>query len=307
MQPWGQIYVKDPGASGFSASSPLCENVTYFFALSVEECYDCFYMNSFISDAKFTTQKNPGAGPICCNAGSALFGSGKDRYYLTLSFDNTENNPYLYHNSQCYVGVDGINAANVSGLLGDGIVPDLIGYNSAIATAVAQDVPFEARFTLNGILTYTWNLKKLFTSDVAPDFIGTGSYAANGYGFIALYCGLLTGTANFAEKAVTTACCTGADTKWLDNKPSATGWEGNPNGPDGWYGVGAEWILLNNVNDTAYNQFQAGNGGIYSTPINVGASLTYHENFDLVYPGRIDETSGWPSPGVVIAPFVANP
>ena len=47
-QPWGQIFVQDTGKSPM-----VCDNVTFLFAITVQECYDCFYLNSFISDATF--------------------------------------------------------------------------------------------------------------------------------------------------------------------------------------------------------------------------------------------------------------
>jgi hypothetical protein len=37
----------------------------------------------------------------------------------------------------------------------------------------------------------------------------------------------------------------------------------------------------------------------------VGASLTYHENFDATYPWNPQDTvSGWPTPAVVLSWFV---
>ena len=71
-QPWGQIFVQDPGKAGFSASNPLCENVTFFFAITVEECYDCFYLNSFISDATFKFKSGNQSGPPCCSVPGKL-------------------------------------------------------------------------------------------------------------------------------------------------------------------------------------------------------------------------------------------
>ena len=294
MQPWGQIYVQDPGAAGYSAADPLCENVTYFFALSVEECYDCFYMNSFISTATFKTIQNKGSGPVCCNAGSTLQGAGKDSYYLTISFDNTINNPFLYPDSTSYAGVTGIHATASKGFAGDAIVPDALPYVSSIDSALLKDLPYEARFTLNGILTYTWKLGFISKSDLSPDFLGTGSYAANGYGFIGLFCTLLTGTATFTERAVNTACCDGTE-----NDYSAWyGW---------WYGVGAEYAAADTDSgyDTVYN-IDVAAGEAFPTiddgtvPFNVAASLTYHYNFDLPYPSSEVFPSGWPTPSVVI-------
>jgi hypothetical protein len=105
MQPWGQIFVHDPGAAGATVDAPLCENVTFFFDLEVEECYDCFYMNSFISDANFTEKAGSQNGPPCCSSPGILLGKGTDKYYLSLSFDNTENNSYL--NPALFTNEDG--------------------------------------------------------------------------------------------------------------------------------------------------------------------------------------------------------
>ena len=291
LQPWGQIYVKDTGKSGYSVADPLCENVTYFFAMTVEECYDCFYMNSFVSDATFTVKSAQQTGPPCCGTASTLFGKGKDRYYLSLSFDNTVNNPYLnYKNSFCYVGIDGIAGDTIRG---DGVFPDQINtgadYHDQIATLVGKNLPFEARFTLEGILTYNWNLKFVNSSDINPDFVGIGSYAATGYGFIGLFCELLNGTASFTETITRNTCCTGED--WFD-------W---------WYGTGAEYedAYTTSGYATLYED------GVYPTPLNVSTSLSFHQNFDKSnYPWRSSTApSGWhttlpyPEAGIVTPLF----
>lgn len=79
MQPWGQIFVKVPTSTGIS----LCENVTPFFAITVQECYDCYYLNSFISDATFSYTGTGNTIPPCCGVQENLAGNGKDRYYMT--------------------------------------------------------------------------------------------------------------------------------------------------------------------------------------------------------------------------------
>jgi hypothetical protein len=272
LQPWGQIYVQYTSSSG----TLLCENVTYFFALSVQECYDCFYLNSFISDATFKVQTTSQVGPPCCGTSSTLVGKGKDRYYLTLSFDDTINNPYLDPRSSTYVGVTGADFVKAT-IPSDGINPDTIPYSDVIKSGIGTYTPYVARFTLNGILTYSWNLQFFNKSDISPDFIGTGAYAANGYGFIALYCNLFTGTATFTEKLVKEgACCTGES--WSD-------W---------WYGVGAEYINTESGVETMY-WFDN-----YPTPFNVSTSLAYHENFDATYPYNAGNfaPAAWPSPAI---------
>jgi hypothetical protein len=291
VQPWGQIWVKDIKKAHY-------DNVTYFFAISVQECYDCFYMNSFISQATFklNTKTAPQQGPPCCNktTTSAIVGSGKDMYYMTLSFDNTENNPYLYPDSSCYVGVEGL----LTSIPGDGIVPDALPYEDAIDSALLKDSPYEARFTLNGIMTYTWNLAFISGGeDVAPEFVGRGTLAANGYGFIGLYCSLLTGTVNFTERVVNYN--TTVDALWYAANDSV--WL------DWWYGVGAEYVSTGEGGyETAYVYYLALNegdlGAAYANaPKNVSTSLSYHDSFNTIYPANLQDfaPAAWPFPSFV--------
>jgi hypothetical protein len=285
LQPWGQIYVK------YSIDKvDYCDNVTYFFGLTVQECYDCFYLNSFISDSTFTFKNigHPQSGPPCCNIGtnSVLQGSGKDLYYLTLSFDDTVNNPYLNSDNQLYVGVDGI-SPDLSPV--DGILPDVASYANTITSRLGQPSPYETRFTLNGILTYSWSLKFINTSDLFPDFIGSASYSANGYGFVQLYCTLLTGSASISEAIIkTTACCDDEDgtDPWYDNFPSETSF-------GGWYSTGdyndvATTDSLSSLNQNVYFEWL---GFTPSTPFNTGANLSYHANFNENYTPWVTENS----------------
>lgn len=339
LQPWGQIYIQD------SPTDTVGENVTYFFAISVEECYDCFYLNSFVSTATFKTQNTAANGPPCCSGESVIVGSGKDAYYVTLSFDNTENNPYLYNdvNNPLYFG-DEIGDGSVEGLaslliVGDGITPDAIfdtaaytvayniAYNAAIAGGATVDDAtslgiaagqlagyrdpiksglgkpslYEARFTLNGVLTYTWKLGLVDKADLAPDFMGTGSYVANGYGFIALSCTLFnTATVTFKEQAVKVGIAVTGE-NWAAD----------------WIGIGAEYIVdETNGETTPYANWVANGSPIYQwglgevqypfgagypTPINVTTSLSYHENFNHAYPAHNNNLgwAAWPTPGWV--------
>ncbi len=225
MQPWGQIFVKDPGHPDESGD-PLCENVTYFFFLQVQECYDCFYLSSFISDAKFSYKQATQSGPPCCTAPEALTGKGVDKYYLSLSFDNTINNSYLnpaLDDEDYYYEYVGYTGLIPSVGVADGTTPDLLPYVDSIRSQLGKPSPFEVRFTLNGILTYNWQLKFVNADDVAADFVGTASYSANGFGFIGLVCSLLTGSATFSEKIVKAdGCC--LDIPWYE-------W---------WYGPGSD-------------------------------------------------------------------
>ena len=259
MQPWGQIFVKDPGHKD-SLGNPLCDNVTYFFALSVQECYDCFYLNSFISDANFvrttTTTQN---GPPCCSTTSHSFtGKGVDKYYLTLSFDNTQNNSFLnpsgyydesenWHYYNDYAGYTGLHP---SVGVADGLTPDLLPYVDLIKSGLGAPSPYEVRFTLNGIVTYSWAMKLVNSSDLSQDYVGTAVYSANGYGFIGLVCSLLTGTTTFSEKIVkATGCC--EDIPWYDC----------------WYGPG--W-------DGGDGYYQG--SGYDESPFNPQPALTYHND-----------------------------
>ena len=243
-QPWGQIFVKD-------TSKSLCENVTYFFSISVQECYDCFYLNSFISDSRFKFTAPNSGGPPCCSPPTGLTGNGRDIYYMTLAFDNTVNNIYLNPRSDVWVGIIGLNPTPISSRGIDGIDPDFLDYSNTITTLEGAPSPYLLRFTLNGILSYTWNLKYINKSDLVPDFIGTANYSCNGYGFAALYCSMFAGSVVIAERATASSnCC--LDIPWYDS----------------WYGIG--W----NFNDT----------NIYSTPINIPTDLTDHVGFNEGYP-----------------------
>ena len=263
FQPWGQLFIKDPAQPGFSVDNPYCVNVTYFFNLEVEECYDCFYMNSFISDASFTS-KGGGVGfPACCGVGSTVVGNGTDKYYLKLKFDDTIANQFLDPNNinGAYVGYQGI-IPDVAA--GDDInndldgLPDNLPYSDPIASDLGSPSPYEARFQLNGIMTYKWALKNINASDVLPDFIGTGTYVANGFGYIQLDCMLVTaGTVTFTEKAVNyLTCCN--DIPWQDS----------------WFGIGWD----GDSSDVVWETDAPGlNAGTWPTSQeNVSLSLTYH-------------------------------
>ncbi len=289
-QPWGQIYVKDSGKAPWSVSDPLCENVTFFFSISVEECYDCFYLNSFISDSKFKYVQGA-SGPVpCCDVLTSLQGSGKDQYYMTLSFDNTDNNPYLALTladgsfNPAWIGgfgqntdptaIDynrwfGVKGINTLFTVADGIKADMLPYSEPIISGFGTTSPYEMRFTLNGIVTYGWTLRLVNKSDTVYDFVGSANYAANGYGFVALRCGLLTGNASIVEKVVAASnCCQGGmfeNGLWYD-------W---------WYGTG--W----NQAQSWWDAFSVTSPLGFSSPINTAADLSFHFGYDEEYePGE---------------------
>jgi len=235
-----------------------------------------------------------------------LTGKGTDRYYLTLDFDNTVNNSYLndatnddddfFAYAYGYVGFRGLTpTAGVA----DGLTPDLLSYSDAIRSHLGFPSPYETRFTLHGIVTYNWTLKFINNSDVAPDYIGTASYAANGYGFIGLVCQLITGTATFAEVAVKdVGCCD--DENWWDDEENDS--ENNGQGDygtlyDGWYGPGwSGWHGYFNPNYDEYNPYPYYNivDGVsfntdstdfdlpnqHESPYNPAAALTRHYRDD---------------------------
>jgi hypothetical protein len=186
QQAFAYIFIKD---------GTFCTNVSPFFTFQVRECYDCFYLNSFVTDSRFgtVTKTTITSGPPCCNkittTSTTGNGSGVDKYYFTLSFDNTINNTKLAD-----AGISGLQPKE------DGINPNVppSGY-------VATDVNI-LRFTLNGILTYAWTLTSLNGPDNTQ--IGSVSYAASGYGFIAKTCNLVSGTVTVSEvSALATKCC----------------------------------------------------------------------------------------------------
>ena len=273
MQPWGQIYVKDPAnshVSGTTTANPVCENVTFFFNLTVQECYDCYYLNSFISDSTFTFKAGSQSGNPCCTSPTDLTGKGVDKYYLTLSFDNTENNHYLndtwndrysdynwfYTGNEGWYPDDAYFHGNYAGVTPDGLSPDSVGYIDIIRSGIGIPFAYEMRFTLNGIFTYTWTLKFINSGDASMDFVGVGKYDANGYGFIALDCSLITGTATFTEKVVKDiGCC--------DDIP----WYSNESGNDGWYGPGDRYAYSDGYYDG-------------ESPFNPPTALTFHNDED---------------------------
>jgi len=258
MQPWGQVYVKDPGHKDTSGD-PLCENVTFFFDFEVQECYDCFYLSSFISDATFKNNNGSQSGPPCCTSPGFLTGKGTDRYYMTLDFDNTVNNSYLNPATNdvgnFYYGFVGFVGESPTAGVADGLTPDLLTYSDPIRSHLGFPSPYETRFTLHGIVTYNWTLKFINSSDIAPDYIGSATYAANGYGFIGLVCQLITGSATFAEVAVKDiGCCD--DENWWEQEYNYSSYNGQGNyytTVDGWYGPG--WSGWYGYFDPTYNEY----------------------------------------------------
>jgi len=273
LQPWGQIYVKY-----LVSGTNKCENATEFFGITVQECYDCFYLNSYISDSLFTYKTTPGSqsGPPCCSTPSSteLFGNGVDRYYVTINFDDTQNNPYLNPNgdvgTDVYVGFPGI-SPSVGAV--DGILPDAIAYTNPIASHLGSPSQYEGRFTLNGILTYSWALKLINNTDAYPDFIGNATVPVTGYGFIQLYCSLLTGTVAINETAAkVTACCPQEDYLggyWGDDWEATGDYHG--------------WGFTDSSASLNSNLYFSWVGYVPSTPFNTGANLSYHANFNETY------------------------
>jgi len=350
-QPWGQIFVKTYDTTG---KVILCENVSFFFALEVQECYDCFYLNSFISDTTFKfTQKT---GPPCCAGTSLTSGKGTDKYYMTLRFDNTINNPYLDRYGEASIqavkadvviqksvagstntlvedttefydqvgGVDGLYPPNghffVVGLVerDNGVNPDGLPYTDPIETGVHTPLdahPYDIytmRFALNGIVTYSWNLKFINSSDPFPDFLGSASMPVTGYGYVQKVCSLLSGSVTFSEGVVaTTKCC-------LDEP-----WNNTGGGQDGgfWYGIGDNDIatcvatgvegvfqdadLVAGTPGGIENYFDSAVAGTRLTghlgdevPVNTDLDLSFHVNFNYGYGPLQQAIDGdYPQPG----------
>jgi len=337
-QPWGQVFVKVFDAKG---NVTLCDNVSFFFAFLVQECYDCFYMNSFISDTVFTFTSR--TGPPCC-AGTALTkGHGVDKYYMTLMFDNTINNPYLnpfgvatvqavsggtyteatvagstntltVDTTDFYdqVGSDEglyppVGTFRVIGLVerDNGVNPDGLPYTSSILNNVHNPLDahsydiYTMRFALNGIVTYSWNLRFINNGDAFPDFLGGATMPVTGYGYISKVCSLLSGQVTFTESIVPdTKCC--LDEPWY----SAI----NDNNTGFWYGIGDNDIgsdLGTGVTGFIENYFDSAIAGDITTghlgdevPVNTDLDLSFHCNFNYEYEPLQQAIDGfYPQPG----------
>ena len=301
-QPWGQIFVKDPAANGYSAINPLCVNVTFFFGITVQECYDCWYLNSFISSAKFQYKPNTVPGPGCCGKAADITGSGKDRYYMTLNFDNTKNNPYLNIANDAWIGQDPgtiaqpnpwwratapariVGMGTSGGLPGDGITPDLMEYIDLIHNGRYPFTDNVLRFTLNGVVTYTWTMKKINPADLFYDFVGSATYPVSGYGFADLVCALYTGSVSIAEKVSKAVnCC--QDLPWYNS----------------WYGVG--WNLFQDQYPLTPIPGDLADGSYFATPVNIPEDISLHIGYNEWYEVR----SQWPQSGGLGAPMPAGP
>ena len=121
----------------------------------------------------------------------------------------------MYSNEDWYVSLDTSDSfafPNYNGGLveqDDGVHPD--GLDPLGTDYHPYDV-YTMRFTLNGILTYNWTLKQLNKLDQWPDFFGSASYPATGYGYIAKTCCLINGTVTIAERLVADSdCCSVID------------------------------------------------------------------------------------------------
>jgi hypothetical protein len=321
-QPWGQIFVKEHDSTG---NATLCENVSFFFAIQVEECYDCFYLNSFITDTTFKFTER--SGPPCCAGSAATGGNGKDKYYMTLQFDNTLNNPYLnpdgivypagttngtplIEHADFYDQVGGLNGLypptgtfHVVGLREreNGVDPDGLPYLDSIRNNVqspsdhhSYDI-YTMRFALKGIVTYTWALKFVNKSDAFPDFVGTGSFPVTGYGYVSKVCSMFSGTVSFNEGIVAASkCC--LDFPWRSVCGGAAGGY--------WFGIGDFDIQADLApGDTGYieNYYNTAVPGYHlgdAVPVNTDLDLSFHPNFDHDYePIKQALGDDYPQPG----------
>jgi len=354
-QPWGQIYVKTYDSKG---NTILCDNVSFFFVIQVQECYDCFYLSSFITDTTFKLTESK--GPPCCAGSSVTVGSGKDKYYMTLQFDNTYNNPYLNDNG--YYGHwnsvtktwDGIaesdkyldiknsdefwyevgsdyglygyyyrpSGTDVYGLIeaDDGICPDGLPYADSITTTVQHPTDHHAydiytlRFSLNGIVTYTWNLKFINKTDVFPDFVGTADFPCTGYGYALKVCSLFDGDVKFVEApAVYAKCC--LDQPWYVPYESVPGPISGEYTNTFWYGIGdndkgfypdyaKDTWYTGDVEDYYATSYLIKPGTEYywhigdDVPVNTDLDLSFHCNFNHNYePVEQATEKDYPQPG----------
>ena len=138
-------------------------------------------------------------------------------------------------------------------------------------------------------------------NDAGADFVGTGSYAANGYGFIGLVCSLITCSATFTEKVVKySGCCldqvwSQTDLNTANNYTYEAGWFGpGYNGESGYF----------NPKDDQFNPYPYPNvvGGVAYAPMykmdlpcqnespwNPQAALTEHSWFSPQLESILDQ------------------
>jgi hypothetical protein len=263
-------------------------------------------MNSFISDSKF--KAGVINGPPCCSPTITQSGTGVDKYYLTLTFDNTENNPNLNKyesttstdsnlidwSNDWFINLDSGYFPNYDGGLSeidDGVTPDalLVGQKNFHGYDT-----YTMRFTLNGILTYKWALKNLNKDDVWPDFIGTATYPATGYGYVAKVCSLIDGSVTITERLVADSdCCSVIDVIDIGNT-TFTGWElsrglyGELDGfythPRGHYHAFNDWIFYHPQFNNNYQDYKEWFEDIAETAENYTPNVVEEEN---LYEGNL--------------------
>lgn len=206
FQPLGWIFIRDVAASLYTFV-----DVTPFFNVSVHECYDCFYLNSFITDT--TLKFGEVQGPPCCGDDSITSGKGTDKYYMCFEFDNTYMNPRVEDNDEFGLYSQGgewirdLEATTIK-TLEDGITPNSPAYIDRTMDTKSL------RFRVCGIMTYKWALKE-------SQFVGTGTLPASGYGFIKKVCSMLDGKVTVSEyiagtKSKTPAPSDAFETDWYD-------------------------------------------------------------------------------------------
>jgi len=187
-QPLGWIFVRDIVAGVY-----VFVDVTPFFNVSVHECYDCFYLNSFVTDTTFKFGQV--TGPPCCGSSSVTSGKGTDKYYMCFEFDNTVANPRVATGDTFGLysaGGEWLRDLEATMLdpAEDGITPN----QAPIYQRFDQSV---LRFRVCGIMTYKWTLKE-------SQFIGAATLPSYGYGFVKKVCSMIDGKITVAEYAAST-------------------------------------------------------------------------------------------------------
>lgn len=186
-QPLGWIFVRDQTGGGY-----VFVDVTRFFKIEVHECYDCFYLNSFITDT--TLKFGATEGPPCCSGTSGMTKAfGKDRYYMCLEFDNTTWNEDVDGEYFPVVTADGVELKEITA---EALDPKEDGITPNMPPFLGSDDTYVLRFRVCGIMKYEWNIKE-------DTYVGTGNLPVYGYGFVKKVCSMIDGKISVSEYLTT--------------------------------------------------------------------------------------------------------
>jgi hypothetical protein len=189
------VWVKDPSNAN---SDWRCVNVTPFFEIEENYCFFCWDTMDRVTDGSI---QELGSSPVPCfenNTDCGLKGSGKTKWYWTIRFNNTQNNPFFYNDTWLYYWQDWL-GFNVN-------PPALAAYGAAASYSMI--------WTIGGVVTYSWAYKALGSGEPI-DVIGSLSGNVLGYGATP-FCGVITGSVSMPEKIILATDCCACTSIYLD-------------------------------------------------------------------------------------------